>query len=40
VFVAFFFTCVAEREWLVNAIYDNVIRARWAKALLVKAAEG
>jgi hypothetical protein len=40
VFVAFFPTCLAERDWLVNAIYDNVIRTRWAKALLVKSAEG
>ena len=39
VFVTFVPTCLSERDWLVNFIYDNAIRTRWAKALLVEAKE-
>jgi hypothetical protein len=39
VFVTFVPTCLLERDWLVTLIYDNAIRTRWAKGLLVEAKE-
>jgi hypothetical protein len=39
VFVTFLPTCLMERDWLVNFIYDNAIRTTWAKGLLVEAKE-
>jgi hypothetical protein len=39
VFVTFIPTCLLKQDWVVNSIYDNAIRTKWAKALLATTAE-